>query len=536
MAPLGTSVFESSVVLPDLDRRAPEIQDMDILPSEVESKLHSLNPSSAPGPDEVHPRVLREARRELCRPLTLLFRKSLDSGTVPLDWTLGSVVPIYKKGNRQEPGNYRPVSLTSVVSKVLESLIRDRLLQHLTENNLLSNYQHGFRPGRSCSTQLVEVLDQWSRVLEEHSPLDVVYFDFRKAFDSVPHCRLLYKLSCYGIRGKLLSWIRSFLTARRQRVVLNGFSSDWIDVTSGVPQGTVLGPLLFLVYVNDLPDAVQCPLRMFADDTKLFARVTTDREVSELQTDIDALAAWSRTWLMPFNDEKCKVLHIGPATLSAQYTIGDTLLSCTEVEKDLGVLIDSELKFKQHAAAAVAKATQLLAVIRRSFALLDERTLPILYKSLVRPHLEFGNLVWGPFNRTDQKKLERVQRRATRLVTRLRHLPYEIRLKSLQLPSLYYRRKRGDMIFTYQLFHNGVDADPADFFSLASGRSTRGHPFKICKPTATCRVRRSAFAIRVINDWNSLPSAVVCSPSVNTFKANLDAHWAHLWYYMPDTG
>ena len=159
-------------------------------------------------------------------------------------------------------------------------------------------------------------------MLEEHSPLDVVYFDFRKAFDSVPHCRLLYKLSCYGIRGKLLSWIRSFLTARRQRVVLNGFSSDWIDVTSGVPQGTVLGPLLFLVYVNDLPDAVQCPLRMFADDTKLFARVTADREVSELQTDIDALAAWSRTWLMPFNDEKCKVLHIGPATLSAQYTIG----------------------------------------------------------------------------------------------------------------------------------------------------------------------------------------------------------------------
>ena len=145
---------------------------------------------------------------------------------------------------------------------------------------------------------------------------------------------------------------------------------------------------MFLVYVNDLPDAVQCSLRMFADDTKLFARVTTDREVSELQTDIDALAAWSRTWLMPFNDEKCKVLHIGPVTLSARYTIGDTLLSCTEVEKDLGVLIDSELKFKQQAAAAVAKATQLLAVIRHSFALLDERPLPILYKSLVRPHLE----------------------------------------------------------------------------------------------------------------------------------------------------
>ena len=157
----------------------------------------------------------------------------------------------------------------------------------------------------------------------------------------------------------------------------------------------------------------------------------------------------------------------------------------------------------------------------------------------MRPHLEFGNLVWGPFNRTDQK-LERVQRRATRLVTRLRHQPYEDRLKKLQLPSLYYRCKRGDMIFTYQLFHNGVDADPTDYFSLASGRSTRGHPFKVCKPTATCRVRRSAFAIgiRVINDWNSLPSAVVCSPQSTPSRpiSMPTGHWAHLWYYVPDTG
>ena len=151
---------------------------------------------------------------------------------------------------------------------------------------------------------------------------------------------------------------------------------------------------------------------MFADDTKLFAPVTTDREVSELQTDIDALAAWSRTWLMPFNEEKCKVLYIGPATLGTQYTMGDTLLNCAEVEKDLGVHIDSELKFKKQAAAAVAKATQILAVIRRSSTRRTHASGP-LYKSLVLPHLEFGNLVWGPFNRTDQKKLERVQRRAT---------------------------------------------------------------------------------------------------------------------------
>ena len=518
-----------------IERPVPELSDIDISPPEVELKLHALNPSSAPGPDDIHPRILREARQALSGPLTLLFRKSLDTGTVPRDWTLGRVVPIYKKGSKQDPGNYRPVSLTSVIGKVLESLIRDKVMLHLTANGLLSDHQHGFRPKRSCSTNLVDVLDDWSRILECRSPLDVVYLDFRKAFDTVPHRRLLYKLQCYGIRGKLFAWIQSFLTARRQQVVVNGCTSGWIGVASGVPQGTVLGPILFLLYINDLPDVVDRPVRMFADDTKLFSRVASIHEVSQLQSDLEALALWSEMWLMPFNQDKCKVLHIGHSNPTSQYSMGASPIGCTEVEKDLGVLVDTELKFRQQAAAVVAKATQLLSVIRRSFAQIDKYTLPLLYKSLVRPHLEFGNLAWGPFNRTDQKLIERVQRRATRLVTELRDLPYVDRLRSLRLPSLYYRRRRGDMIYLYQLFHRGVDADPAKLFNLATERTTRGHPFKVLKPTATSRVRRSVLAVRAVNDWNSLPADVVCSPSVNSFKTRLDAHWAHLWYRIPET-
>ena len=212
-----------------------------------------------------------------------------------------------------------------------------------------------------------------------------------------------------------------------------------------------------------------------------------------------------------------------------------TELSMTQVERDLGVYIDCELKFRQHAAAVTAKASQILAVIRRSFAVIDQNTLPMLYKALVRPHLEYGNLVWGPFNRADQKLVERIQRRATRMVASLRHLPYEERLRALQLPSLYYRRKRGDMIFTYQILHGGVDGIPTDFLKLASDTSTRGHPLKLLKWAAQSRVRRSALAIRVVNDWNSLPSEVVCSPTVNSFKASLDAHWAHIRYQIPVT-
>ena len=178
--------------------------------------------------------------------------------------------------------------------------------------------------------------------------------------------------------------------------------------------------------------------------------------------------------------------------------------------KDLGVHIDSMLKFREHASAAVAKANQILAVIRRSFALIDERTLPLLFKTLVRPHLEYGNLVWGPFNRADQKRVERTQRRATRLVASIRLLPYQERLRILKLPSLYYRRRRGDMIQTYQLFHGGVDMDPASIFTLADRiRNTRVHPFKLHKVPAVGRVRRSVFAVRVVNDWNSLPPEVL---------------------------
>ena len=268
---------------------------------------------------------------------------------------------------------------------------------HLTDHGLLSSHQHGFRPKRSCSSQLLEVIDSWTRELESANPVDVVYLDFQKAFDSVPHLRLLDKLQRYGVSGKLLAWIAAFLSGRKQQVVLDGCQSEWTDIVSGVPQGSVLGPLLFLVYVNDLPDIVQCDIKLFADDTKLFTKVPFSADATLLQTDLEALTRWSNTWLMPFNQSKCKVLHFGHTNQGFQYNMDGAPLGSTSLEKDLCVSIDPELKFREHASSAVGKATQVLAVIRRSFALLDEATLPMLYKTLVRPHLEYGNLIWGAF-------------------------------------------------------------------------------------------------------------------------------------------
>ena len=444
------------------------------------------------------------------------------------------VIPIHKKGDRQSPANYRPISLTAIPCKILESLIRDKLLNHLLTLELLSKDQHGFRPRRSCTSQLLAVMEDWSCWAENGDCTDCIYLDYKKAFDSVPHQRLLVKLQAYGVADKLYTWINAFLTNRQQQVAVEGSKSPWARVTSGVPQGSVLGPLLFLIYVNDMPDVIRCPIKIFADDAKIYRQVTLDAGIEDLQSDIDAVIMWSDKWQMPFSESKCKSLHIGNKNRRHSYVMGDYSLEHSFLEKDLGIFMDYELKFRKQASAAAAKASQILAVIRRSFVKIDQDTLPLLYKSLVRPHLEYGNVIWGPFNQADKKLVENVQRRATKLIPDIHHLSYRRRLEVLNLPSLHYRRRRGDMVQVYQILNGGTDLPPETFFAPAGQGRTRGHRWKLSKPRAVSRVRRNAFSIRVINDWNALPSEVVDADNVQRFKAKLDTHWADLKYNSPD--
>ena len=370
-------------------------------------------------------------------------------------------------------------------------------------------------------------------MVERGEPVDVLYLDLAKAFNTVPHRRLLGKVKAHGVEGKILRWIEAFLVGRQQRVTIGVTRSGWTPVPSGVPQGSVLAPLLFALYVNDLPGVLSCGIKIFADDSKLYRPVCLPSDYLALQRDLDAAVRWADKWQLVFNANKCKALRIGQPTHRHAYTMKGTAMEEITVEKDLGVYIDSELKFRKQAAAAVSKASQVMAVIQRSFQLLDRSTLPMLFKTLVRPHLEYGNIVWGPFNRTDQRRVERVQRRATKKVQELRHLPYQERLRVLKIPSLYYRRRRGDMIAVYQLLHGGLDLDPEDFFNRAFARDTRGHQWRLVKPRAASRIRRNAFSIRVINDWNNLPPTVVDADTLNQFKNRLDAHWTHIAYDIP---
>lgn len=255
---LHVSTFFSSVytneppVDPNLgqprDINQPMI-DIDFSQQLVEAKLAKLNISKSAGPDNIHPRVLKELKEVLSLPISLIFQTSYANGIVPEDWKNANVTAIHKKSDKHIADNYRPISLTSVICKLMESITSDALVCHMKSNNLFTNKQFGFLKGRSATLQLLNVLDDWTKLLDAGISIDVVYTDFQKAFDTVPHQRLMMKLNSYGIHSKVLTWIRSFLTGRKQRVVITGYESMWTSVISGVPQGSVLGPILFLIYI-----------------------------------------------------------------------------------------------------------------------------------------------------------------------------------------------------------------------------------------------------------------------------------------------
>lgn len=509
-------------------RRVETLQHLNITDEKIKKTIRKLKKYKSPGPDEIHPRVIKELVEEVCEPLHILFEYSFQMHQLPGDWRIANITAIYKKGDKSDPGNYRPVSLTSVICKIMETLVRDDIMLHLKKWKLISRRQYGFVTGRSTVLQLLKVMDKWTATLDEGLALDVVYCDFMKAFDRVPHRRLLAKVSSYGIGESYVSWIRSFLENRRQRVMVNGEVSEWRDVLSGVPQGSVLGPLLFVIFINDLPEAVSGDSEMFlyADDTKIFRQIKTDNDCSKLQEDLDAMRKWTEKWLLNFHPSKCKYMRIGRSDVTQfGYKMYEDLEECT-VEKDIGVIIDNRLAFSDHLAEKINKANKIVGIIRRTFISLDMEVFKHLYTALVRPHLEYANQVWCPRLVKDIEAVENVQRRATKLVPNLNALSYEERLKKLELPTLAYRRSRGDMIETYKILSGKYDEECSeDIIQLREESATRGHPKKIYKRRTRLNIRKYSFSNRIVDNWNELPDLVIESDTVEKFERNLDKVW-----------
>ena len=427
----------------------------------VRNALRELNVNKSQGPDGMHPRVLKELADQIAFPLYKIFTRSITEGKIPDIWREAEVRPIFKKGKKTDPGNYRPVSLTSVLCKLLEGFVRSALYKHIVENDLLSEHQFGFCKGRSCLTQLLVTINEWMTYLDQNIPVDVAYLDFKKAFDSVPHKRLIHKMKGYGVEGNLLDWVTDFLKDRTQFVSVNGCNSESVPVTSGVPQGSVLGPTLFIYYINDLPTVTDSKSKIFADDTKGFNPIRNQDDHKKQQECIDSFVKWSVKWLLGFNTTKCNMMHLGKNNPRHKYTInnGDEVcdLNITICEKDLGVYIDPLLDFNEHMAKTVKKARSIAGMILRN---INGRTYDILvplFVGLVRPILEYANPVWSPIYRKDIDMIEKVQRNFTKRVSGLNRLTYSERLRRLDLPSLEFRRARGDMVETFKIMKGMYD-------------------------------------------------------------------------------
>ena len=385
--------------------QVPSCQQITINTDGVAKLLKSLQVHKAPGPDGIPNTVLRTCADSIAPALTMILQRSLDTGRLPKDWLSANISSAYKKGDRHLAENYRPISLTPVSCKILEHIICRHLLNHLEKNNILTKRNHGFRSGFSCETQLLTTAFDLFNSFEREKQTDVAILDFSKAFDIVPHKKLLHKLSLYGITGPLHVCLSNFLTQRSMKVVIEGACSESPTVDFGVPQGTVLGPILFLCHINDLPSSVSSQVRLFADDCLLYRKINTFKNHLTLQQDLKQLEVWADTWGMRFNASKCYILSIKEKS-NFHYTLNSTILKHVTNNPYLGILFSQDLKRGDHIAKICKKANSMIGFLRRNLRNCPSGCKRNAYLSLVRSVLEYGAALWDPYLQKDIIKLE----------------------------------------------------------------------------------------------------------------------------------
>lgn len=428
---------------------------------EVFKKLKRLDLSKGAGPDNLPPIFLVRCAEPLSLPVSIIYNESLKTGIYPSFWKQARIVPIYKKGDRSNIANYRPISLISVLPKMLEALLRPTFVRHVQQ--LLSNAQHGFTKSRSTATNLTNFSTFLSESIDSRVQVDTIYTDFSKAFDKVNHSLLIKKLSNFGFGGTVLSWLESYVTDRSSFVVVKGHVSKLYHSTSGVPQGSVLGPILFNIFINDVTECFQeSNCFIFADDLKIAKVIKSPNDSKALQEDLDRLAEWSHKNFMVLNPHKCSFIKFtrNRNSIQTSYNINGVALAEQEVVRDLGITFDTKLSFNQHIEIMCKSARRILGfVFRNSKEFKKLSTKKLLFTSLVRSKLEYCSVVWNPNYQVHKDRIELIQRRFTySFINRSnKRVPYSDRLKVFDLMKLSDRRTLQDMLFLYKLLNNFLD-------------------------------------------------------------------------------
>ena len=508
------------------------IDSINVNPPAVFSILKSLDSSKATGPDGFGNNLLKQCASSLSVPISIIAKLSFDTGIFPQNWKIANVVPIFKKGDKQCKANYRPISLLSNISKVLERLAYSNLYDHCIKNKLLSPKNSGFKKGDGAINQMLCITDSIYKALDSGNDVAMVYLDISKAFDKVWHKGLLYKLQCFGVGGYLLRWIGNYLSNRHQRVVLNGQESSILFSNAGVPQGSILGPLLFLVFINDIEVSINANMFIFADDVTLAKAYDVVSEAEScLNSDLDTISKWAERWMVCFNLEKTVLINFSfknKRVNKPKIEFNGCQIKQVQEHKHLGIIMSQDLKWSKHISLITTKANQRIGALYRQSQKMTRIQIETMYLSTIRPILEYGSVLFANCSVGDAKLIENVQRRAAVLSTGAIRRTETVKLmEETGWDSLELRRNRSKMLLFFQIAKKTAPFYLTNNISFKgqiherSSRSTSRHNLLVTEPRCRLNCYIKSFFPDCIKNWNALTSPVVNSTSIDVFKAHL---------------
>ena len=536
------SPFKNTSTLPTFEYITDaRLSNFDISRAEISDILSSLDENKSHGPDKLSVKMIKLCGNELSLPLKIIFDNILLTGIFPSSWKKANVTPIHKKNDKQIVTNYRPISLLPILSKVYEKIIFKNIYLFLTSNNLISKNQSGFRPGDSCTNQLVSLVNDIHKAFDNQNCLEVrsVFLDMSKAFDKVWHEGLIFKLKQNGIDGNLLKLLENYLSGRTQRVLINGTESSWGEIKSGVPQGSVLGPLLFLIYVNDLEKGIHSSIKFFADDTSLFSTANDPNVTAlELNHDLKLISDWAFQWKMCFNpdpDKPAEEVLFSQRKDNVEHPplfFNNSVVKRVDSHKHLGLTLDSKLNFRIHINEKISKARKWIGIIKQLSSYIPFNSLVQIYKMHIRPHLDYCDVIFHiPILTNDFDSsmslnfsmgiLERTQYQAALAITGTwkgtnRNKIYE----ELGLETLDHRRYFHQLVLIYKIVNALTPLYLKDPIPLRNRFSHRLPSYIPTMPYRTDRYLKSFFP-NSIKSWNNLDLNVRNAPSLAIFKKRL---------------